>query len=81
MNKSCLLLAACMLAACGKATPTDTVDSLVAHPDRLHQVEQQCANDDTTMNAAECDAASEARRRLFMGNGPKYTPPKEPPKF
>lgn len=77
-----LLFVAMALAACSKAVPTDTVESLVAHPDHLHAVEKQCARqDDPQVSAAECEAASEARRRLFIGNGPQYTPPKSPPKF
>jgi hypothetical protein len=81
MNKIGVVLMTAMLAACSRAAPTNTVDSLVAHPNRLHEVEQQCANDYAKMGVAECIAASEARHRLFMGNGPKYTPPKEAPKF
>lgn len=69
------------LTACSKTAPTDTVDSLVAHPDHLREVERQCANHATQMPAAECEAASEARHRLFYGNGPQYTPPKNQPKF
>lgn len=68
------------LAACGNADPPDTVSFLMKHPDRLHAVEQQCAKNPKT-DTAECNAASEARRRLFMGNGPQYTPPKKAPKF
>lgn len=82
MNKIMLfLLAAVILTACSKASPTDTVESLAAHPDRLHEVEQQCANSDVKIPAAECNAASEARHRLFIGNGAQYTPPKAAPKF
>lgn len=53
----------------------------MAHPDHLHEVERQCANHDAQVLAAECEAASEARHRLFYGNGPQYTPPKTQPKF
>lgn len=82
MKKSLPVVMACMLlVACGNAPPADTVESLVAHPDHLREVEKQCADDYAKMGAAECNAASEARHRLFMGNGPQYTPPKEPPKF
>jgi len=81
MNKVALLLFAVTLTACGKTDPTDTVDSLVAHPERLREVEQQCANNDAKMSASECNTASEARHRLFMGNGAQYTPPKDPPKL
>lgn len=80
MKKS-ILMACMLLVACGKAAPADTVESLVAHPDHLREVERQCADDYAKMGAAECNVASEARHRLFMGNGPQYTPPKEPPKF
>jgi len=82
MKKFAPVVMVCMLlVACGKATPADTVESLVAHPDHLREVEKQCADDYAKMGTAECSAASEARHRLFMGNGPQYTPPKEPPKF
>ena len=81
MNKIGVVLMTVMLAACSRAAPTDTVDSLVAHPDRLREVEQQCTNDYAKMGVAECNAASEARHRLFMGNGAQYTPPKKAPKF
>ncbi|MFM0718926.1 EexN family lipoprotein [Paraburkholderia strydomiana] len=82
MKKSDPIVMACMLlAACGKATPADTVNSLVAHPDHLREVEKQCADDYAKMGSAECNNASEARHRLFMGNGPQYTPPKDQPKF
>lgn len=81
MKQILLLTIIVMLTACGKAGPTDTVDSLVAHPDRLRDVEKQCAENYAKMGAAECDTASEARHRLFIGNGAQYTPPKAPPKF
>lgn len=81
MKHVLLLLFVTALAACADASPTDTVDSLVAHPDHLHEVEQRCANQAPHMSMAECEATSEARRRLFFGNGPQYTPPKSPPKF
>ena len=81
MKNILLLLIALALTGCGKVAPADTVDSLVAHPDHLHAVEEQCARQDPQVSAAECEAVSEARRRLFMGNGPQYTPPKSAPKF
>lgn len=82
MTKVPLMIAVALLAGCGPSQPKDTVESLVAHPDHLREVEQQCANDYAKVGAAECNAASEARHRLFMGNGkPAYTPSKETPKF
>ena len=80
--KTILLLAlTAMLTACGQSGPVDTVGTLVAHPDRLHAIERKCANNDPSVPPAECQIASEARRKLFMGDGPKYTPPKTSPKF
>lgn len=70
-----------MLAACGQSAPSDTVASLIAHRDRLHKIERECANNDPSATAKQCEIASEARRQIFMGNGPKYTPPKTSPKF
>jgi hypothetical protein len=53
----------------------DSVDSLVAHPDRLKAVMHQCQDDRAKMDEAECMHASEAFRRRFMGDGKgKYTP-------
>lgn len=80
MNKVMLLVLVVMLTACAKSEPTETVASLMAHPDRLREVEQQCA-DDANIPAVKCNAAFKARHRLFMGNGPQYTPPKHAPKF
>ncbi|AXV81651.1 EexN family lipoprotein [Ralstonia solanacearum] len=81
MNKIVPLMLATMLTACGKTEAQDTVESLMAHPDRLREVEQRCANHDTSMTAVECNVASEARHRLFIGSGPQYTPSKDAPKF
>ena len=70
-----------MLTACGQSSPSDTVASLIAHRDRLHDIEHKCAINDPGVTAKECQIASEARRQIFIGNGPKYTPPKTSPKF
>lgn len=82
LTKALFFTCMVFLASCKPASPSDSVSSLVSHPDRLREVEQQCIDDYAKMGAAECDAASEARHRLFMGNGkPTYTPAKEQPKF
>jgi predicted small lipoprotein YifL len=75
MKRTCVLPMILALAACGKAAPTDTVDSLVAHPDRLKEVQRLCQEDHAKMGDATCNAASEAFRRRLMGDGKgKYTP-------
>ena len=75
MKKTGLLLLALALTACNRSTPTDTVESLAAHPERLKEVERLCRENHAKMGDALCNAASEARRRRFMGDGKgKYTP-------
>jgi hypothetical protein len=77
-----MLIGMVLLSDCGPSQLSDSVDFLVAHPDRLREVERRCSGDYTKVGATECNAASEARHRLFMGNGkPAYTPLKKPPKF
>ena len=73
MKKTALLLLALALTACERIAPTDTVESLAAHPERLKEVERLCREDHAKMGDAICNTASEARRRRFMGKG-KYTP-------
>lgn len=63
-----------LLAACGKSAPTDTVDSLVANPERLKELRAQCKADHAKVSDAVCGAVSEATRRRFMGTGTPYTP-------
>ncbi len=74
MRKIGIVLFALTLTACGKSTPTDTVHSLVANPERLKEVQRLCKEDPAKMGEA-CNAASEAFRQRFMGSGqPQYTP-------
>lgn len=80
MKKTSLLLLALVLSACEKPAPMDTVESLVANPERLKEVQRLCREDHAKMGDALCNAASEARRRRFMGDGKgKYTPPQPAP--
>ena len=79
MKITCLLLLALALTACEKPAPTDTVESLAAHPERLKEVERLCREDHAKMGDALCNTASEARRRRFIGDGKsKYTPQPAP---
>lgn len=71
-----------LLAACGEPAATDTVESLVANPDRLAELREQCRTDRAKLGDALCNAVSEATRRRFVGDGNvPYTPPVEQPKF
>lgn len=80
MKKTSMLLLALVLTACEKPAQTDTVESLVATPERLKEVERLCRADHAKMGNTLCSAASEARRRRFIGNGKgKYTPQQPAP--
>ncbi len=74
--KTLLIAAACalLLAACSKHEPADTVESLIANPDRLKDVRAQCKADHDKVGDVLCNMASEAVRRRFMGSGTPYTP-------
>jgi len=74
--KTLLTIIACalLLAACNKPEPTDTVESLLANPERLKEVHAQCKADHDKAGDALCNKASEATRRRFMGSGTPYTP-------
>ena len=75
MKKIALLSCLAVLASCGRSAPPDSIDSLVAHPDRLQEVLRQCRDDRAKMGDAICTNASEAFRQRFMGNGKaQYTP-------
>ena len=80
-----------MLVACGKSEPTatpstsgptETVESLVANPERLKDLRQQCKTDRVRLGDELCNRVAEATNRRFLGDGKApYTPPKEQPKF
>lgn len=75
MNKtSGILLLALSLAACQQSAPTDTVDSLVANPERLKELRAQCKADHAKLGDVVCNVVAEATRRRFMGSGTPYTP-------
>lgn len=68
------LLAILMLTACQQPVPTDTVESLAGNLERLKEVERLCKADRKKMGDVLCNAAAEARRRRFMGDGKRDTP-------
>ncbi|MGK2913328.1 MAG: EexN family lipoprotein [Porticoccaceae bacterium] len=81
--KALLAVTACtvLLAACGKPAPTESVESLMANPERLKDVRAQCKADHAKVGDALCTMAAEVTRRRFMGSGTPYTPvpPAAPP--
>jgi len=74
--------AALLLSACGNPQPTDTVESLMADPERLKLLREQCKTERTRLGDELCDRVAEATKRRFFGDGKvPYNPPKESPKF
>jgi hypothetical protein len=75
MKRIILLSCLAALASCAKSAPSDSVESLVAHPNRLQKIMRQCRDNRAEMSDAICNNASEAFRRRFMGSGKaQYTP-------
>ena len=69
--KSLLIVTAgvLVLAACSKVEPADTVESLMANPERLKVLRAQCKADHTKLGDARCNIVAEATRRRFMREG------------
>lgn len=68
------LMIAVLLTACGQSAPTETVESLVANPERLKELRAQCKADRAKLGDALCNAVAEATHKRFIGNGTPYTP-------
>ncbi|HZX88043.1 MAG TPA: EexN family lipoprotein [Reyranella sp.] len=76
-----MVASALLLVACGEPAPIESVESLVANPERLRELRAQCRADRATVGEPQCNAVAEAMQRRFFGNrGPKYTPPASPPR-
>jgi hypothetical protein len=78
--KTLFAITACavLLAACNKPTPTESVESLAANPERLKEVRAQCKTDHAKTGDALCNMAAAATMRRFMGSGTPYTPASAP---
>jgi hypothetical protein len=86
MQKVMPFLCVLALTACGQPeTPSSSlpmIDELVADPERLRRLRQQCKLERATLGDELCNRVAEATRKRFYGDGKvPYTPPKEPPKF
>lgn len=73
-NLLILIAAVAVLAGCGKSEPPrsaiESVESLVANPERLKELRAQCKADHARVGDARCNAVAEATRRRFMSGGP-----------
>ena len=71
MNRFLWLSVVLILAACGKPEPTiESVESLVANPDRLRELRAACKADHAKVGDAQCNAVAEATRQRFMRAAP-----------
>ena len=67
------MVSALLLAACGKLEPVqpiESVESLVANPDRLKELRVQRKADHAKVGDAQCNAVAEATRQRFMRASP-----------
>ena len=71
-----------LLVVCGKPAPIESVESLVANPERLTELRAQCKADRAKVRDAQCNAVAEATRQRFMwatpspyANDPVLPPP------
>lgn len=69
-----LMTAACQDADRPAARESDTAESLAADPDRLDAVQAGCRTGEPWAREQLCQAAAEARRARFQGEGVTYTP-------
>ncbi len=92
MNRLFVLLVVLLVTACGdpdatetpstKITPADTVESLLANPERLKALRKQCRINRAELGDELCNIVGEANTRAFLGDGEvPYTPPDESPPF
>ena len=70
MNKV-LLIMVITLTACGQSRPSETVDFLVAHPDRIKEIQRLCKEDRAKVDDELCRRAAEAAKRRFYGDRPE----------
>jgi len=70
MNKVMLLMTVVMT-ACSPSKPTDTVDSLVANPERIKEIQRLCKEDRSKVGDDICLRAAEAAKRRFFGDRPE----------
>ncbi|MBP8286328.1 MAG: EexN family lipoprotein [Rhodoferax sp.] len=71
MNKLMLLPLVAALTACGPSHPSETVDFLVAHPERLKEIQRLCKEDRAKIGEELCRRAAEAANRRFFGDRPE----------
>lgn len=93
MKRLSLLLFVVLLSACGEKPAsteepsadvplTDTVESLLANPERRKELREQCRINRAKLGDELCNIVGVANTKAFLGDGEvPYTPPREKPTF
>lgn len=71
MDRVRMLIVVAALVACSESQPSETVDFLVAHPDRIKEIQRQCKEDRAKVGDELCLRAAEAAKRRFFGDRPE----------
>ena len=71
MNRVMLMMLTVALTACGPSQPSETVDALVANPERIKEIQRQCKEDRAKVGDELCLRAAEAAKRRFFGDRPE----------
>ena len=71
MDKVMLLMLAAVLTACDSSQSSETVDTLVANPERIKEIQGQCKHDRAKVGDELCARAAEAAKRRFFGDRPE----------
>jgi len=74
MKTITLALFAVLLVARGRSEPSDTVESLVANPERLRELRAQCRMNRKKLGDELCTRVAKATNLRFLGKGTPYTP-------
>ena len=69
MKSVLMIFIALAISGCSPSGPTDTVDSLVANPERLKDLREKCRLDRAKLGDELCNMVADATRKRFMGNG------------
>ncbi|HDS1564445.1 MULTISPECIES: EexN family lipoprotein [Gammaproteobacteria] len=71
MNRVMLMMLTVALTACGPSQPSETVDFLATHPERIKEIQRQCKEDRAKVGDELCVRAAEAAKRRFFGDRPE----------
>ena len=82
MKRAFCVLLLVLEAGCKPAPPVETVEYLVANPERLNELRHQCRYAREKVTDEICARVAEATNRRFFGDGKTpYSPSDGPPKF